>query len=152
MIRQLIRLGFCAVASLIFVGCDALNKPMVSDAPPAAPAPPPAPVKAEAGVGKQGQSLKNESGMGRMVAQPAITLFAVKQRVVFEIQIPQAMNFYQAEKGYKPKTHDDFMNFIIKANNINLPELPAGQVYKYDTEKGELWVYPAEQPQQQPQP
>ena len=136
----------------IVAGCDALNKPMVSDAPPAAPAPPPEPMKAEAGVGKQGQSLKNESGMGRMVAQPAITLFAVKQRVVFEIQIPQAMNLYKAEKGYAPRTHDEFMTFIIKANSIKLPELPAGQVYKYDPEKAELWVYPADQPQQPQQP
>ena len=148
MFRRFIIASLAIVGCWNLSGCDALNQPMVSDAPPAAPPPPPEPMKAEAGVGKQGQSLKNESGMGRMVAQPAITLFAVKQRVVFEIQIPQAMNFYQAEKGYKPKTHDDFMNFIIKANQINLPELPAGQVYKYDVEKGELWVYPAEQPQQ----
>ncbi len=34
------------------------------------------------------------------------------------------------------------MTRIIKANNIVLPELPAGQVYKYDPEKAELWVYP----------
>lgn len=134
-----------ALACLLLVGCDALNKPMASDPPPTPPTPPPPPVKAEAGVGKQGQSLKNESGVGRMVAQPAITLFAVKQRVVFEIQIPQAMQLYQAEKGNPPKTHDEFMTRIIKANNINLPELPAGQVYKYDPEKAELWVYPAEQ-------
>ncbi len=81
-------------------------------------------MKAEAGVGKQGQSLKNEAGVGRMVAQPAITLFAVKQRVVFEIQIPQAMQLYQAEKGNPPKTHEEFMTRIIQANNIKLPELP----------------------------
>lgn len=148
MVRTLVSLCLGSVVTLGLLGCDALNKPMVSDAPPEAPAPPPAPMKAEAGVGKQGQSLKNESGMGRMVAQPAITLFAVKQRVVFEIQIPQAMQLYQAEKGYKPKSHDDFMNFIVKANNINLPALPEGQVYKYDVEKGELWVYPAEPAQQ----
>ncbi len=93
--------------------------------------------------GQTGTKLEERKRSRPDVAQPAITLFAVQQRVVFEIQIPQAMNLYQAEKGYKPKTHNDFMN-LIKANNINLPELPAGQVYKYDVEKGELWVYPAE--------
>lgn len=145
LMRRILCLGpNLMLLGLLLSGCDALNKPMVSEKPPEA-APPPAPVKAEAGVGQQGQSLKNETGVGRMVAQPAITLFAVKQRVVFEIQIPQAMQLYQAEKGYKPKTHDDFMTNIIKANNINLPQLPPGQVYKYDVEKGELWVYPAEQ-------
>ncbi len=152
MVRRLMLVCLGGMAALSSAGCDALNQPMVSEAPPAAPAPPPEPVKAEAGVGKQGQSLKNESGVGRIIAQPAITLFAVKQRVVFEIQIPQAMQFYQAEKGNMPKTHDEFMTRIIKANNINLPELPDGQVYKYDPEKAELWVYPADQPQPQPQP
>lgn len=145
MFRTLALLCFCTAMTLGLSGCDALNKPMVSDAPPPPPPPPPAPMKAEAGVGKQGQSLKNENSVQRIVAQPAITLFAVKQRVVFEIQIPQAMQLFQAEKGYKPRTHEEFMTFIVKANNINLPALPEGQVYKYDVEKGELWVYPAEQ-------
>ncbi len=103
MVRSLLSMCLCTIVAMGLAGCDALNKPMVSEQPAAAPAPPPEPVKAEAGVGKQGQSLKNESGVGRMVAQPAITLFAVKQRVVFEIQIPQAMNLYEAEKGYKPR-------------------------------------------------
>lgn len=100
------------------------------------------PKVAEAGVGKQGQSLQNESGVGRMIAQPAITLFAVKQRVVFEIQIPQAVNLYQASEGKFPATHDEFMTKIIKANQINLPELPAGQEYKYHPEDHQLWVHP----------
>jgi hypothetical protein len=114
---------------------------------PAAPAPPAlqAPIKAEAGVGKQGQSLKNANSMDRMIVQPAITLFTVKQRAVFEIQIPQAMSLYQASNGNYPKSHNEFMTHIIKANNINLPELPAGQVYKYHPDTNDLWVHPADE-------
>lgn len=98
---------------------------------------------ARAGVGKQGQSLRNETGVGRMIAQPAITLFAVRQRAVFEIQIPHALALYKATNGNDPKTHDEFMTHIIKANNINLPELPEGRVYRYHPDEGLLYVHPA---------
>jgi len=116
-------------------------------APAAAPNAPPAeaPVKAEAGVGKQGQSLRDEQGVGRMIVQPAVTLFAVRERAVFEIQIPQALNLFQGLEGRKPKDHDEFMTKIIKANNIALPELPAGRTYRYHPEDGQLYVHPAGQ-------
>ncbi len=97
-------------------------------------------VRAEAGVGKQGQSLEGETGVGGMIAQPARTLFAVKQRAVFEIQIPSAVKLFQATEGRKPNSHDEFMTKIIAANRINLPELPAGQTYVYDPQQGELLV------------
>ncbi|MCC6509559.1 MAG: hypothetical protein IT423_10655 [Pirellulaceae bacterium] len=138
----------CVVWSLTFIGlgCTPPPAPPAAAPPPAAEPPPPAaPIKAEAGVGKQGQSLKNEGAVGRFFAQPAITLFTVKQRVVFEIQIPQAMNLYQASNGYKPKSHDEFMTHIIKANNIALPILPEGQVYKYHPDEGVLYVHPAKE-------
>lgn len=97
-------------------------------------------VVAEAGVGKQGQSLNDERGIGAMIVQPARSLFAVKQRAVFEIQIPSAVNLFTATEGRKPNSHDEFMSKIIKANQIRLPELPAGQTYVYDPEIGELMV------------
>jgi hypothetical protein len=104
------------------------------------------PRRAEAGVGKQGQALQREvgddQGVKRIIAQPALTLFQVKQRVVFEIQIPQAMQLYEASNGRGPKSHDEFMNKIIRDNNIVLPELPEGAEYQYHPESKELWVHP----------
>lgn len=100
------------------------------------------PQRAEVGVGRQGRSLDDETGVGRMIAQPAVSLFAVRERVVFEIQIPQAMQLFEATEGRKPKSHEEFMQRIITANQIQLPELPAGSEYRYDPEKGELWVHP----------
>ena len=96
--------------------------------------------RAEAGVGKQGQSLQNEKGIGAMIVTPARSLFAVKQRTVFEIQIPKSMQLFEATQGRKPKSHEEFMSAIIKANLIQLPELPAGQTYIYDPQLGELMV------------
>lgn len=111
----------------------------------AAPAAGEAPVLARPGVAKQGQSLRNETGVGRMIAQPAITLFTVRERAIFEVQIPHAINLWEATNGRKPKSHEEFMNEIIKANNLKLPELPAGKVYQYHPDDGQLYVHSANQ-------
>jgi hypothetical protein len=47
---------------------------------------------------------------------------------------------YKGLNGSNPKTHDEFMSKIIQENNIQLPELPPGDKYVYDPEKGELMV------------
>ncbi len=94
-------------------------------------------VTAEPGVGREGQTLKGKEGV---LITPVKALFDTKQRVVFEMQIAPAMNLYKAEKGYPPKTEEEFMSQIIELNHIQLPELPAGQRYVYDPEKGELMV------------
>jgi hypothetical protein len=86
--------------------------------------------------------LKEETGIGKLIAQPALTLFQTKEKVVFEIQIPQAMEIYRATDGEYPATHEDFMAKIIKANKIQLPKLPAGQEYRYRPEEHQLWVEP----------
>ena len=60
------------------------------------------------------------------------------------LQIEHAMNLYQAANDRYPKDYDEFMNEIIKANNIALPKLPPYQEYAYD-EKGHklvVWEYP----------
>ncbi len=94
-------------------------------------------VKAEKGVGIKGRSLDEHQGM---LVTPAKAYFSVRERVVFEIQIPDALNKYKALNGNGPKSHDEFMAQIIDANQIQLPELPAGQRYVYDPEKDELMV------------
>jgi hypothetical protein len=143
--------SLCTLGGLCIVGCAPEPQEPQTAAPaaapataPAAPAAPPAePEVARAGVGKRGQSLRDEQGVGRMIAQPAITLFAVEQRAVFDIQIPSALNLYKASNGDFPKSHEEFMTQIIKANNIRLPELPAGRVYRFHPDEGLLYVHPA---------
>ena len=97
-------------------------------------------VKAEAGVGKEGASLQNETGIGGVIAEPAKQFFNVKQRAVFEFQIPQAVQLFAATNGRKPNSHDEFMEKIIQANQIQLPELKEGQKYVYNPETAELMV------------
>jgi hypothetical protein len=95
--------------------------------------------RAEAGVGVKGQRLEDEK-LVRMIVAPARALFRTQQRLVFEVQIPQALSLYQALHGRYPATHEEFMNQIVAANQIQLPELPPGQRYVYDPETGELMV------------
>ncbi len=98
--------------------------------------------KATAGVGKRGQSLEDNEGLAKMITGPASALMKVEQRAIFDIQIPHALNLFRASEGRFPNSHDEFMEKIVKANRLTLPELPAGAVYRFNTEKGELWVYP----------
>jgi hypothetical protein len=96
-------------------------------------------VKAEAGVGVKGQRL-NDPRLVQMIVTPARSLFQTQQRMVFEVQIPKAMQLFEATNGKKPKSHDEFMEQIVQANQIQLPELPVGQRYVYDPKTGDLMV------------
>lgn len=111
--------------------------PDASAADASSPGNAPVRVAAEAGVGKQGQSLKNESGI---MVEAAKAYFNVRQRSVFDIQIPQALKLFEATEGRKPRSQEEFMERIVKANNIKLPTLPGNDKYVYDVERGELMV------------
>ena len=96
-------------------------------------------VKADVGVGVKGRRLEDER-LVQTIVQPAVSLFRARERVVFQIQIPQAMQLYEAMHGKKPATEEEFFSQIVKANNLQLPELPPGQRYVYDPEKAQLMV------------
>jgi hypothetical protein len=100
-------------------------------------------VPADVGVGRKGRKTQENAkagGIKQMIAQPVASLFAFRERAVFKIQIPHAMNLYKATNGYFPKSNDVFMKDIIKFNQIKLPELPFGQSYEYDAESAQLMV------------
>ena len=93
-------------------------------------------VKAEAGVGKQGQIIGDKEGIFRT---PVKGYFKAKQQIVF-LSVEHALNLYEGAEGHKPKTHEEFMSKIIEFNRIQLPELPEGHTYVWDPEAGELLV------------
>ncbi|MCA9134696.1 MAG: hypothetical protein KDA45_16125, partial [Planctomycetales bacterium] len=127
--------GACCLSIALLLGCAPEPLPPPVAAPPAPQA---VPQKAVAGVGQQGQKLRGATGVGKIIATPASTLFRVKQKAVLDIQIPQALKLFQATEGHYPKTHEEFMQKIVQANNLVLPDLPAGAVYHFNSEKGEL--------------
>ncbi len=89
--------------------------------------------KAKAGVTGRG-----DYGGGFGTASLAARV-RVEEKLEF-LQVDQALSLYKATNGELPKSHDEFMEKIIKANQINLPELQEGDKYIYDPEKGQLMV------------
>ncbi|MBU4272704.1 MAG: hypothetical protein KKE86_06760 [Planctomycetes bacterium] len=151
MSKHKISVGYCVcviAATVWIVGCSEYAP---SSPPPAVETPPPEPEpvpatsitvqqKAAVGVGKKGRGY----GEG-FVATPIGSLFAFRERAVFDIQIPEAMKLFKAQEDRPPKDHEEFMEKIIKANHIKLPELPDEHRYQYDPETEQLMVLsPAE--------
>jgi hypothetical protein len=95
--------------------------------------------KADVGAGKKGRGYG-----GGPISEPAKQYFAIRERTVFQIQIPQALKMYEAVNGKLPTSHEEFMSKVLKENNITLPELPEGKSYVYDPENGELMIQSGE--------
>jgi hypothetical protein len=55
-------------------------------------------------------------------------------------EIAYAVKLFYAENERYPKDLDEFMEKIVKANNIRLPVLPYKGRYEYDVEKHELLI------------
>jgi hypothetical protein len=64
--------------------------------------------------------------------------------------IQQAVDLYHATNDRYPKDYDEFMNEIIKANNIALPQLPLYQKYAYDEKEHKLIILEYEHLKNQP--
>lgn len=130
-------LGCC----LLLVGCQTATEE--ASPPPEQVQLEPIPAqRATAGVGKQGEKLQNHNQAQKIISGPASALFQVRQRAIFDIQIPHALQLYKATNGRAPRTHEEFVKEILEPNQLVLPELRAGMVYQFNTETEELWVYP----------
>ena len=147
-----LRLWFVALLALV-TGCeseelpppperDAAEAVLVTGERVATASAPPAMecVAATVGVGRKGRGY--EDGM---VTTPVATYFAARERLVFDIMIPHALEIYKATEGRGPKTHEEFMEKIVTFNQIELPALPPGHRYVYDPKSERLMV---ERPQQ----
>ncbi len=94
--------------------------------------------KAQAGVGKQGRDYGGGAIMAP-VTVPVKTYFQARDRITF-LQVDDGMRLYKANNGFAPKTHEEFMEKIIKEGQIKLPDLPPGDRYVYIPAKEELCV------------
>jgi hypothetical protein len=91
--------------------------------------------QAEVGAGAKGHGY--EPGL---ITTPVATYFVVKERLAFEVEIPHAMQLFKATENRAPRTQEEFMEKIIKENDIKLPELPKGHRYVYDPKTEQLMV------------
>ena len=140
-----------AISMFAFVGCGE-SAPPPAVAPPApmqnAGSRPPEPVLATPPApptqfkASEDHTLKGMKGaeLGKgVVSTPAMVYLRIPDRLVFD-QVKQALGLYRAASGNFPKTQEEFMREIITANNLKLPELPAGSSYVYRPEEGELMI------------
>jgi len=99
-------------------------------APPPPPPPPPPRQPAVVGVGREGRDY----GSGP-ISTPVAAYFSTRQRLVFDVEIASAMKLYKAVNGHFPRSHEEFMEKIIRANRIQLPAIPSNERYVYDAQK-----------------
>ncbi|QDU88142.1 hypothetical protein Pla175_15130 [Pirellulimonas nuda] len=87
---------------------------------------------------KKGKSLKD----GGYLSQVARARFVAEHRIAMDIQLVQAMALFNASEGRYPKDQKEFMEKIIKANMIQLPELDGPYEYVYNAEDHQLYKQP----------
>jgi hypothetical protein len=145
--------------SLLFLaaGCEEPRHVGGQKASPsvAATPPPPPPEEVSHGeiLGKRTQDIrqltpeeekKTRAASTKITARDPITLqgnaYVVAIGQISTGHIKHAMDLYQAENGRYPANYDEFMNEIIKKNNIALPVLPSYQEYFYDAQEHKLQV------------
>jgi len=127
----------CVLLAVAAVGCEkATSAPVETTNNQAVdPLQPGEQEVAKVGVGKKGRGYG-----GGPITEPASQYWKVKERIAFDVQILSAMKLYKATNGNAPKTHEEFMDKIIKPNQIKLPQLPAGRKYVYDPKTEKLMV------------
>lgn len=92
-------------------------------------------VAATAGVGAKGRGYG-----GGLISEPIRQKFLIEQRLVFDVQIPHALQLYRATHEKGPQSNEEFMQEIIRANGIQLPELPPGERFVFDPQSQQLMV------------
>lgn len=152
-VRRLFAAWVVALVGVVGIGCGDANPPAGQQANSNAGAPPPPPAKdapnpsaddkpaeqtelvtVRPGIGEKGRGYG-----GGIISEPLHLRFTLEEKLVFDVQIKKAMQLYKAGNGGRgPESHEVFMSEIIDANNIKLPELPAGERYVYDPQTEEL--------------
>lgn len=95
--------------------------------------------KARAGV------IDKEKYDPGIVTTPISAHFSLSQQMIFDFQIPKALELFEQLRNRKPNSHQEFMREIIQKGNIRLPTLPPYYRYIYDPEEGDFFIeHPAD--------
>lgn len=135
--------GAC-LSMLLFIGCaqpvetsneeGAQNQQLAGTEPV-----PQANAEEESGPKRADEVVGQRKGTGVMT-RPVFDALNAADRLILK-NVDYAVEIYKAAgNGEGPATHEEFMEKIIKANNIQLPKLPEGQRYLYDPENEQLMV------------
>lgn len=70
----------------------------------------------------------------------ALEAYEPLKEKVAGLGIDHAVRMFHALEGRYPRDHDEFMQRIIKQNNLRLPNLPADREYQYDVSNHKLLI------------
>jgi hypothetical protein len=118
---------------------DALQPSTPKPAPPPAPAPPVPTVTERVKATGETVGVKGKEYGGGIITEPLAQRWRMQDRIIMQ-HVDYALKLYQADQGRYPATHEEFMEKIVRGNNLKLPDLPPGQRYLYDVETHELMV------------
>ena len=99
-------------------------------------------------VGEFDPNAKREVSDGKIRASDPVTgplsAYGPMMEKVSALGVENAVNTFYALEGRYPKDHPEFMEKIIKENNIQLPVLSHKAQYQYDVANHKLVVVSAE--------
>jgi hypothetical protein len=85
------------------------------------------------------QVVKPKVKITNPITGPLEAFEPMKQQIA-QLGIEHAVNLFHALEGRYPKDHDEFMQRIIKENQMKLPEPARGFAYEYDVPNHTLVV------------
>lgn len=89
--------------------------------------------------GRVSDSQIDENRLATPIVGPLAAYGPIIERLS-KMHIEQAVNLFYAEHGRFPKSYEEFMERIVRANHIELPVLPGNLQYQYDVENHRLEV------------
>jgi hypothetical protein len=134
---------FMMRATPIGPGDTQVSQAQAPTAAEAAPSPPPQMERVKATMDTVGTKGK-DYGEGP-IATPLSLRWRIPDKVTL-LTVQHCINLYWGLEGHYPATHEEFMEKVVAANMIKLPDLPMGQRYVYDVETHELMVERVKQP------
>ncbi len=97
-------------------------------------------VKIEQGFTGKGQYGQGAGDPSDIITVPIGALFSTRERM-FMMQLKHTEDLYKASNDSQmPKTHEEYMEKIVKEGGLTLPQLPDNQEYFYDPESQELMI------------
>lgn len=87
-----------------------------------------------------GREVSDSKGKYSNPITGALEMYGPTLEKISKMHIDQAVRLFEAENGRYPRDYDEFMEKIIKRNNIKLPVLPRQMEYQYDEENHKLVV------------
>ena len=89
---------------------------------------------------KQNQAVSDQKIHATDPITAPLSAYGPMMERISMIEITSALNLFHAENERYPKDLDEFMEKIVKPNNIRLPVLPYKGRYEYNVEKHELMI------------